>query len=241
MTGSPQTGCWCSLSRRRESWWRWRTGNLIVPRPVARSRSARGMRGCCPDRGSRRLAVPAAAAAVVVMAGRGCRVAGHRVRLGGHRHHSRLLGRSIHTWCTRSRCWPINVAAPATHSPVTPGGMAPLQPARLHRTHEVTARQPLRGRPPTWPAKAATPGTHGRDQPTHPGGALCGGRRFLRPTEAKVAGVHGWDWSILTRARSTISRARRSRRPGATLNSSRSLTPAKADQRRSGRLGARQA
>jgi hypothetical protein len=24
------------------------------------------------------------------------------------------------TWCTRSRCWPINVAAPATHSPVTP-------------------------------------------------------------------------------------------------------------------------
>ena len=56
---SAQTCCWCSLSRRRASWWRWRTGNLIVPRPVARSRSALwGMRGCCPDRGSRRAAVP---------------------------------------------------------------------------------------------------------------------------------------------------------------------------------------
>jgi hypothetical protein len=63
----------------------------------------------------------------------------------------------------------------------------------------------------------------------------------LRPTDAEGRHRPGWGWSILTQARSTISRARRSRRPGETLNNSRSLTPAKADQRRSGRLGARQA
>ena len=34
---SPPTCCWCSLSRRRASWWRWHTGNLIVPRPSFRS------------------------------------------------------------------------------------------------------------------------------------------------------------------------------------------------------------
>jgi hypothetical protein len=52
------------------------------------------------------------------------------------------------------------------------GGMAPLQPARLHRTNEVTAAQPVRGRPPSLAGERPPHPAHGRDQPTHPGGAL---------------------------------------------------------------------
>jgi hypothetical protein len=44
-----------------------------------------------PTVGAGDLSYPAAAAAVVVVAGRGCRLAGHRLRLGGCRHHSCLL------------------------------------------------------------------------------------------------------------------------------------------------------
>jgi hypothetical protein len=42
------------------------------------------------------------------------------------------------------------------------GGMASLQPARLHRTDENAAAEPLRGRPPTVAREAATPDTRPR-------------------------------------------------------------------------------
>jgi hypothetical protein len=47
-------------------------------------------------------------------------------------------------------------------------GMAPLQHARLHRTDEVTAAQPLRGRPPSLAGERSPHPIHGRDQPAHP-------------------------------------------------------------------------
>ena len=76
-----------------------------MPLSVARSRSARsGVRGCCPDRGSRRAALPPQLRqqlwlwldAVVdwLVTEYVWEVADTCWR----------VGRSIHTWCTRSRC-----------------------------------------------------------------------------------------------------------------------------------------
>jgi hypothetical protein len=89
------------------------------------------------------------------------------------------VGRSIHTWCMRSRCWPISDAALAMHSPVTPWRNGTPQPARLHRTDEVAAAEPLRGRSPTVAGERPLHPVRGRDQPTHPGRPVCGGRRFF--------------------------------------------------------------
>ncbi len=73
------------------------------------------------------------------------------------------------------------------------------------RNHCEDGHQAVAGERPPHPA-------HGRDQPTHPGGtAMRRTSAALRPTEARVGGVHGWGWLILTRARSTTFSARRSR------------------------------
>ena len=75
-------------------------------------------------------------------------------------------------------------------------------------------RQPLRGGPSTVAGEWPPHPVRGRDQPPHPGEPLSGGRRCFETNRGeRSASARGWDWSILTRARSTISRARRSRRP----------------------------
>jgi hypothetical protein len=176
----PQTGCWCSLSRRRGSWWRWRIGNLILSRlaPPDQIRALGGYAVAATTVGAGDLPHPAAAAAVVVLAGR-----------------SRRLVVTEYVWDVGAMipvCWPQH--------PHLVYEIAVLADQRRRAGHALTSdaleecrynlpafteriksrlRNDCEGRPPAATGERPLHPAYGRDQPPHPGGSLCGGTSVL--------------------------------------------------------------